>query len=263
VEGGGLGALSARKTVEWPIGEVPTVFYPRIPRGQVFVLGDDCLVAGAAAGADIEFAVKSVAEAMILPVYHGAIPVPNVDEECKPKTGVVIRNPDDSGVTLNYQLYYQPDYGRRPPLGNWKIAPGESKPHPEKKTYVISFSRGEKWKQLQANTLQDGCYQFVTGPDSGWQIQADQYRMTIDNSDNPNDFYYVVDGRAALVAAGRSNPHSSNYPIVIRFERGGGKQYLTKAYKKSGPESHWKVGVNIENNFWDLYDQEDIPVVTE
>lgn len=264
VEGNTIRGLPLAVQVDWPVGQVPVVFYPRIPKGQVFVLGGDCLVAGTDNNSDIVFGVKTVAEAMHLPVYIDVPPVPNDNADGRPQSGVVIRNPDDTGATISYRIDTATNYKTNNnvmTVQKWQsIAPGQRHPYPGPDAYVVEFNQGPG-RGVKPYTLRDGTFEFFAS-EQGWNLRPNSYEVTIDNGDSPNDFHYIVDNRRSLVPAGGTRKHTSNYPMVIRFDRGGGTGLVTKVLDKTGSGRVWKIGVNVETNYWDLFSTDDISVVS-
>jgi len=253
----------------WPIGTVPIVFYPRIAKGQVFVLGSDCLIAGADPGSDVTFGQKTVAEALGWPVYLDTPPVPDAAADVVPQTGLTIRNPDDTGAKISYKILRLDVYNSNRASGNpafshaavFSIAPGVPHRYPGTESYVVEFSRGPG-RETARHSLKDGLYDFVAHPQIGWQLRPNTYEVTIDNSENPNDFHYVFNNRRVVAPARGSRKHTNNYPITIRFDRGGGSGLLAKVVDMPGTGRVWKVGINVESNYWDLYSLDEIPLVT-
>jgi hypothetical protein len=269
VEGNAFKSLPSGTIVDWPVGQVPVVFYPRIPKGQVFVLGSDCLLAGTDPNTDIVFGLKTVAEAMRLPVYLDVPPVPNESSDGKPPIGIIIRNPDDTGATITYKIIKLDEYTKNTNNGDpgftgsatYSIAPGVPHRYPESASFVVEFSLGPG-REAGKYTLRDGLFDFYPHPSMGWQLRPNTYEVTLDNSEGPNDFHYVIDNRRGLVPAGGTRKHTSNYPMTIRFDRGGGSGLMTKVINKTGGGRVWKVGVRVDDNYWDLFSLDEIPLVT-
>lgn len=243
--------------VPWPVGLVPVIYYPKLPQGQVFILGNDCLLAGSGAGTDISFSEATAAQAMGLPVYDYPA-VPNTDESAVENYGVVLRNPESNGQTIYYQIQdYDPvaykahDYSR---MTNEKLLPdGEPKVYRRKESQWVRFSRGEGLPYME-NKLDDGAFYFAPAADGGgWELKLDQTVVTIDNAGNRQDFYYLIDNRQSIVAAKQKGEHSSRYGSIVVFDRGDGR-VLRKKLKSN---TTYKVGVNIDTNLWDLFPADD------
>jgi hypothetical protein len=81
-------------------------------------------------------------------------------------------------------------------------------------------------------------------------VQA-KFAVTIDNTQNSDPFAYIVQGEHAVVAAGQTQTHKSNYPIVIRYDRGNGG--ATKQVLHNASEGTLDVAVNLADNLWDLF----------
>ena len=243
--------------VPWPVGLVPVIYYPKLPPGQVYILGNDCLLAGSGAGTDIIFSEATAAQAMGLPVYDYPA-VPNTDESAIENYGVVLRNPEVNGETINFQIgdydaaaYKKHEYTK---LTKDKIlAGGEPKVYRRKESQWIRFSRGEGLAYVE-NKLDDGAFYFAPAADgSGWELKLDQTLVTIDNAGNRQDFYYVIDNRASIAAAKQKAEHNSRYGSIVGFDRGDGRVLR----KKLKTNTTYKVGVNIDTNLWDLFPADD------
>jgi hypothetical protein len=238
--------------VPWPVGLVPVIYYPKLPLGQVFILGNDCLLAGGGAGTDINFSEATAAQAMGLPVYDYPA-VPNTDESAVQNVGVVLRNPESNGDTIHYTIqdydataYKNKDYSK---MKADKILPGGDKPYRKSASQWIRFSRGDGLGYTE-NKLDDGAFYFAPAADgNGWELRLDQTIVTIDNAGNRQDFYYVIDNRQSIVAAKQKAEHVSRYGSICVFDRGDG-QVLRKKLKTN---TVYRVGVNIDTNLWDLF----------
>ena len=239
--------------VPWPVGLVPVIYYPKLPVGQVFIIGNDCLLAGSGAGTDISFGEATAAQAMGLPVYDYAA-VPNTDESAVQNVGVVLRNPESNADIIHYMIqvydpvaYKKKDHSGMSPM---RILPGsDPQPYPKAESQWIRFSRGEGTAQAEYK-LDDGAFYFAPAPDGkGWELRLDQTIVTIDNAGNRQDFYYVIDNRQSIVAAKQKAEHMSRYGSICVFDRGDG-QVLRKKLKTN---TVYKVGVNIDTNLWDLF----------
>jgi hypothetical protein len=239
--------------VPWPVGLVPVIYYPKLPVGQVYILGNECLLAGAGAGTDINFGEATAAQAMGLPVYDYPA-VPNTDASAVENVGVVLRNPESNGESVNFTIQdYDAEAYRAKDYSNMKadrlVPGGEPKAYRKSASQWIRFSRGEGLK-YQENKLDDGAFYFAPAADgSGWELKLDKTAVTIDNAGNRQDFYYVIDNRQSIVAAKQKGEHTSRYGSICVFDRGDG-QVLRKKLKTN---TVYKVGVNIDTNLWDLF----------
>jgi hypothetical protein len=76
----------------------------------------------------------------------------------------------------------------------------------------------------------------------------------LDNSQSPQEFNFLFQGEAMTVPAGGTKTLTSMYPIVVKFDRGNGSEFSVKMMHFSG---NVQVGVNAEDNLWDLFPTSD------
>lgn len=220
-----------------PAGSVPIIMNPKLPAGNAVSLGNGYVMVGTGGVGALELTSGSVAQMMGLPVAPGT-PVPAHGGEMA-LDGVVLINPSDSGTTVHYRLKDK-DYTMDP--GYSQVLPGES--------WLVDFHRGGSFGR-KSYTLSSGAYAF-TPTGQGWELYAKTFQITIDNSDNPNEFHYAVQNEHSSVGPRQTRTHDSKYPIYLRFDRGNGN--ATKQVRMQ--EGTYKVAINPSDGLWDLYSPE-------
>jgi hypothetical protein len=174
-----------------------------------------------------------------VPVQEGA-PVSDVDP---PTTGdvqvnqVVLLNPESNGGPVQYTLGD----------GVGALDPGYEEAHDMASPQTISFDRGGDFGTAQY-TLADGAYQFVV-TDRGWDLRRKTFEVTLDNSDNPNDFSYNLGDEVGVVPARQSRTIRKPSVVRVAFDRGGDAD---PAVKELGDGSY-KVGVDARTGLLDLF----------
>jgi hypothetical protein len=114
--------------------------------------------------------------------------------------------------------------------------------------WVIEYDRGQNFGAA-AYTLGPGSYWF-TPTEQGWQLYKHRFDVVLDNSQSSQEFNVIFQGQNVAVPAGAQRTITSIYPIVLKFDRGNGAQFVTKAMPFSG---NVQVGVNAGDNLWDLF----------
>jgi len=80
-------------------------------------------------------------------------------------------------------------------------------------------------------------------------------RIVLDNSQSDQEFNFVFQGEDLTVPAGGARTLSSNYPIVVRFDRGNGSAFVARATPLT--VGTVQIGVNAADNLWDLFPTND------
>ncbi|HEX5103450.1 MAG TPA: hypothetical protein VFV87_06545 [Pirellulaceae bacterium] len=83
--------------------------------------------------------------------------------------GVMIRNPEATGVALSYTIDSRHAY---------EIAAGEAQQLPEKGSYLVEFDRGGEFGQARY-TITEGLYEFAL-TDHGWELYRQPDSATSD-----------------------------------------------------------------------------------
>jgi hypothetical protein len=222
------------ESIALPVGAVPIIMNPKLPAGNAVSLGNGYMMVGTGGVGTLELTHGSVARMLGLPTAAGS-PVPaNATEMAI--DGVVLINPSDSGTTVHYRVGDE-SYTMDP--GYSQVLPGDS--------WLVDFHRGGSFGR-KSYTVSSGAYVF-TPTSQGWELYSKGFKVTIDNSDNPNEFHYAVQNEHATVGPREIKTHTSKYPIYLRFDRGNGN--ATKQVKVQ--DGTLKVAIHPSDGLWDLY----------
>jgi hypothetical protein len=222
-------------TAKLPTGKVPLIYDPELEIGKAIVLGNGGVLIGNAGRGPLSITMGNAAEALGLPIVTGN-PLPSAQGQ-EMTSGVLLINPPDSRGTVNYNvngnLYVsEPGMEQRLADGRW----------------VVEYDRGEKGG-TSSYTVESGTYYFAP-TDNGWQLYRERFDVTLDNTNNPEEFNFVFQGAKMTVPANGTLPLHGSYPLVVRFDRGNGTDLAVKMIKHSGTV---EVGVNTIDNLWDLF----------
>jgi hypothetical protein len=215
--------------------QVPIALVPGLPRGTIIVLGNGAVLIGVGNLRQLVAVGRgNVAQAAGMTV---AIGPPLAETDAKPVTsGAVLINAQDLAVNYNVNnnaYTMEPEYRQTLPGG---------------RTWVVAFDRGGSFGEAKYGISQ-GTYKFAL-TDEGWNLFKHSFDVTIDNRENPFDFFYVLDNKHQTVAAGQAQQYTSIYPLVVRFDDGQGK---TKT--KRVESGLYKVAVTQENTL-DLHGED-------
>lgn len=218
------------------VGWVTVITYPDAPADMLRVAGKRFVVMGGE-GMTVGAAEMTSAEALGLRAIDGE-PVPAAGEQ-EVTDGILLRNPIDSGADANYTI------GKAPA----SLEPGSERVLDAEHERRIRFDRGgERGNAYYA--LRKGTYTFTAQPNGGWELFRNNFRIVIDNADNPLVFYYQVDDTEYELAAGASREHISDHPIHVSFDACNGSRSLRKNIDENGK---YFVAVNLRGNHWDLF----------
>jgi hypothetical protein len=163
--------------------------------------------------------------------------LPAVPANVRPLMTVVLLNPAANASAVNFLLGADPqtlDSGRefqaQMPAGA-----------------VLEFSPGPGLGVSQY-TLEEGVYEFQL-TEAGWELHRKTFQVTLDNSANATDFNYLANAQPVVLKASEKRTHEGNFPVVIAFDRGDGKQPAQVAL----PTGTYAVAVNPETQLWDLF----------
>ncbi|MBI3468228.1 MAG: hypothetical protein HY000_34935 [Planctomycetes bacterium] len=225
-------------------GDVTLIFDPTLPLGTALVLSDHAMLIGYEGHSSLVIARGNAAEALGLPIVTGT-PLAEAEGE-EVSDGVLIINPAGSRGTINYNIN-----------GNHYVAqPGMQQKLaalPEGRGWIIEYDRGERFGPV-AYTLSPGTYYF-TPTDLGWQLYRHRFEIVLDNSQSNQEFNFIFHGQDLMVPAGGARTLSSNYPIVVRFDRGNSSEFVAKSTPLT--VGNLQVGVNATDNLWDLFPTSD------
>lgn len=209
------------------------VLLPTLPAGTVVSLGSGMVLIGGASEEDgPSISTGSVAEAAGLPIEG----TPAADNASNVVTsGTLLLN--QSEVEVNYVLNGK----------SYSMQSGFSQPLAAGATWVVEFDKGND-QGTAKYTLKPGTYAFEA-TDNGWELYRQSYSATIDNASSPIAFNYVLNNEAQLLAAGEKKEHTSDYPLIVRFEDGAGAFKQKKLGKGT-----FQVGIDIATNTLELLD---------
>ena len=216
------------------------IFVPVLPTDDLLITPNGTIIIGTGGEGGMQSAVLSTSDVLGMPIGAGQPePESTADFSKRVKSGVLLTNPAENSVEINYVL------------GNnsYSMKAGYTQTLAEGQKWVIKFNRGESFGQAQY-TLEDGTYAFGTS-DKGWELYKSGVSVTIDNSANDASFFYNIDNTQEEVGPGQTKTHKSLYPIFVRFDRGDGGKEMQKKVSKA---SHTlQVAVDPKDGYWNLY----------
>jgi len=214
---------------------------PFWPDDEMAMLPDGSLMVGADGAGQIGVTTLDAQDVLGFPVGVGdPVPESAADVAKRPKSGVYLINPESTAAPINYVIANT----------NYEMQSGFSQALPEGQTWEISFDRGQDQGSARY-TLSSGTYVFGAGKNGGWDLFLQTFTVVIDNQGNDGTFNYNIDNSQQEVGAGEKKTHTSNYPILVRFDRGdGGKEAQKRIAEKSATLA---VAVNPKDGYWDLY----------
>ncbi len=224
-----------------PIGtDVTMIFDPALPLGTAIVLSDQAMLIGHEGHSSLVITRGNAGEAVGLPIVTGT-PLAKA-EGAETADGVLIVNPSTSRGTINYNIN-----------GNHYVAePGMTQKLaalPNGRAWIIEYDRGQTFGPA-AYSLSPGTYHF-TPTDLGWQLYLQRFDIVLDNAQSNQEFNFIFQGEDLIVPAGGARTLSSNYPIVVRFDRGNGSEFVAKSTPLT--VGNLQIGVNASDNLWDLF----------
>ncbi len=77
------------------------------------------------------------------------------------------------------------------------------------------------------------------------------FEIVLDNSQSGQEFNYIFRGDDQTVPAGGAKTLVSDYPIVVRFDRGNGTDFVAESTRMT--VGNLQIGVNPTDNLWDLF----------
>lgn len=223
-----------------PTGKISLIHDPGQPVGTAIVLSDKAMLIGNQGRGPLSIELGNAAEALGLPIVTGDA-VADL-QGAEPSQGILIFNPESSKGTVNYNVNGQ----------HFVAEPGMVQRLDGNTPYVVEFDRGQGFGP-SVYRVRPGSYEF-TPTDLGWQLYRTRYDVVMDNSANQQEFHFIFNGEAMTVPAGGAKTLTSDYPIVVRYDRGNGSEFVAKMMKFSG---NVQVGVNAADNMWDLFPTSD------
>ena len=223
-------------TVKLPTGKVSLIYDPSMAVGKAVVLSNDAVLIGNHGRGPLSISMGNAASALGLPIVT-SLPLPEAEGQAI-QSGVLLVNLPGSRGTVNYTVNGT-RYVMQPGMGQ------HLQPAPQ---WVVEYDRGEGLGAA-SYTVTDGTYYF-TPTDKGWQLYKQRFEVVLDNSQNPEEFNFLVHGKKATVPANGTLKLDGVYPIVVKFDRGNGTDLAIKSMRMVGTV---QVGVNPTDNLWDLF----------
>ena len=239
-------------TLPLPAGLVDVITAPFLPADQTYVLPSGAILDGtggavdpsnAAGAGGIAMGQGTLAESLGLPPGAGE-PVPSsiADSKDRITSGLLIMNPASNAMDIAYVVN---NASQSSQAGSNRLFPGTG-------TAVAQFNRGPGFGDAKYS-LTEGSY-FFASTNKGWELYNRTFSVTIDNAENRTAFEYVIDNKPATLPSGKSQTHTSKYPMLIRFDQGGGTQPAQKQIDDPTiAKLVLRVAVNTDTNLWDLY----------
>jgi hypothetical protein len=219
-----------------PTGRISLVYDPSLAVGTAIVLSDKALLIGNQGRGPLKIETGIAAAALGLPIVTGDALADAQGQEAA--SGVLLRNTAGSLGTINYNV----------DGSHYVMEPGMFQKLPENRNWHLEFDRGGGFGPAQY-TLSPGTYHF-TPSDQGWQVFRARFDIVVDNTQNPQEFHFIHDGEVMTVPANGTRKVASDYPIVLRYDRGNDSELAAKIVRESG---NIQVGVNATDNRWDLF----------
>jgi len=237
-----MSTIQSKTVMDWPAGLVPVVYDPLVPAGQKYLINDYALLVGIAGQGSLHCDMSTAARVIGLPIAEGE-PVPEYRETSLPLTGTILVNPADNRLPVSFLAN---SVTRRIQAGETQsIAP------PGTATTTVEFDRGGGNGQARYNL---GAGVFIFNPTArGWDLFKLPYQITIDNSENSNDFNFVINDRRDRVAAYDSKTITAETPILLVFDRGDNRT-ISRRLLFNGV---YKVGINSRDTLWDLFESQE------
>lgn len=233
-------AKAGGELIEAPKGEVAVLYFPPLaPAGKVYLLGGSTLAVGTATPGTLVVGHSDVRELMGVPNRKES-PIEAISAEKAqqaPHDGTLLINPSKLAQSISYTINDAP----------YTIGPGQSQHLPAGTAWVIKLDRGNG---TQAHyTLAEGAYAFTI--DGGARDVASlPCEVTIENPSLTGRFNLLVDREAVSIPPGQALSLTSNYPIVVAFDRGVGSN---PAYKRL-TRGTLAAGINSADGGWDLFE---------
>ena len=115
---------------------------------------------------------------------------------------------------------------------------------------TIAFDRGGSFGHARYG-IDQGWYKF-TATDRGWELYKHTAEITLDNSDNPFSFMYVLGNQRQTLQPGYRQKHTGVYPLELKFDNGKGQ-----TTRKTLSEGDFKVAVGPSGGL-ELFRPEDV-----
>jgi hypothetical protein len=218
-----------------PTGVVNIVYHPKLPDGATVVVNSQLVMIGTGGRGVFRMETGYVAEALGQHVETAA-PVPAREAELV-RSGILLLNP--TGATINFLVDNR----------ELSLAAGFQQTLNTDRSVTVSFDTGVR--RTARYTLSPGTYRFKIA-DGALDLTRGKFQVSIDNRENATPFQYIVQGEHTTAEPGALNTHASDYPIVIRYDRGNGVE--TKQLLCEQKDATLYAAVNAVDHLWDLFD---------
>jgi|GEM_PF-3275241 len=219
-----------------PTGNISLILDPSLPVGTAIVLNTQAMLIGHEGAGPLTITSGNAAKALGLPIVTSD-PIADLQGE-ETVEGTLLMNPSTSQATINYNINGT----------HYVMEPGMKQRLAADQKWVIEYDRGQNFGAA-AYTLAPGTFWF-TPTDQGWQLYKHRFDIVLDNSQSNQEFNFIFQGQNVSVPAGAARSITSTFPIVIKYDRGNGSEFVTKAMPFSG---NVQVGVNAGDNLWDIF----------
>ncbi|MCA9123420.1 MAG: hypothetical protein H6822_10610 [Planctomycetaceae bacterium] len=230
----------AGQTAMLPTGIVTLVYHPNLPDGSTVVVNSQMVMIGTGGRGSFHVDKGYVAEALGHRIETGNAVAARQSELVR--SGILLLNPTGTKINFvvdNRELSLDAGYQRTVETND---------------TVTVAFDTGVG--RTTRYTLEPGTYRFRIA-DGAWDLNRAKFQVVIDNQENTTAFHYIVQGKHATAAVGKSNKHDSDYPIVIRYDRGNGS--ATKQVYHDKKDGTLFAAVNASDHLWDLFDADAAP----
>jgi hypothetical protein len=227
---------TAGQPVPLPTGIVTIVYHPKLPERSVVVVNPQTVMIGTGGQGEFHIEQGYVAQALGYPLQDGT-PLP-VSPSKVVRSGILILNPTPAKVQFVID--------ERPV----SLEPGYQHVLGVDRAKVVSFDQGDRRETVRYE-LKPGTYRFGIESE-GLNLRAVTYEVAVSNAGNAEPFRYVVQGEQAALEPEAAKTHTSNYPLVISFDRGNGS--ATKQVRWEQKQGTLQVSINPQDNLWDLYE---------
>ena len=211
---------------------------PSLPDGIMTQLGPDLVAIGTGGQGEPQVQVGSPSD-VGYPLITNVLPVPEASTGAVERTSdqALVINPATAGATVNFAIDQAP----------YSLAAGLAQPLMGQPSWVIAFDRGGQAGEARY-TLAPGSYSFTVNA-SGWDLVQKTFKVTLDNSANPDDFNYVLENQAGMVPARQAQEITSKLPIVLTFDRGDGREVAHKELA----EGTYTIGIDPQTKLLELF----------
>ena len=247
-----------------PIDPVPWVLFGGEP---IFVIYDPAIIPGTyfragpsllvihSKGAAFSTATMPLADVFAVPFGVNA-PAPEAPPAMisGQRNRLLIRNGDRGGRAVAFRVSHTDgarsvDYSL---AGGHDLSVGLESPNARRTVWVDSGGPGPQRYQVS-----HGTYDFRLR-EGRWTLRAvERFRTRIRNDHGIVEFRFLVDDEPVTLSAGQSVDLTSDFPIVVRFDRGDGKEEGRRLLEGAD----YTIAIDPETNLWDLFAEVLVPGV--